>query len=158
MDKTNAIRALDKEKIPYVLYNYPSNGVAKDAQEVASLIQKPEHQVYKTLVAQGASKSIYVFVIAGSSTLDLKKAASSVMEKSIELIEVKRLLPLTGYVRGGCSPLGMKRLYPTIVDNQIQELSTVIVSAGKIGLQIEVSVSDLLRLSKANVANICTVI
>jgi Cys-tRNA(Pro)/Cys-tRNA(Cys) deacylase len=110
--------------------------------------------VYKTLVTQGASKQYYVFVIPVEAELDLKKAAKAAGEKKVEMIAVKDLLKVTGYVRGGCSPIGMKKLYPTFIDQVAEELETIIVSGGKIGFQIEMRVGDLLRITKGRLADL----
>jgi len=154
MDKTNALRALDKAKIPYQLHHYDSNGLAKDALEVSVLIQQPIEKVYKTLVLVGASKTRYVLVINGSDELDLKKAALVVGEKNLQLIPVSSLLSETGYVRGGCSPIGMKKAFTTCFDSKVNALESIIVSAGRIGLQMEIRVDPLIQLINATVADL----
>lgn len=154
MDKTNALRILDKAKIPVQLHHYDSNGLAKDALEVSAMIHQPIEKVYKTLVTVGASKTRYVLVINGADELDLKKAAQVLGEKNLELIPVASLLGETGYVRGGCSPIGMKKAFVTYFDDKVRSLDTVIVSAGRIGLQMEIQVSSLLHLVNAQVADL----
>ena len=153
-EKTNVMRILEQKKIAYTAHSYPhEEGVAVDGVTVAeSMGQNPE-QVFKTLLARGG-KNFYVFDIPVADELDLKKAAKAVGEKSIEMVAVKELLPLTGYVRGGCSPVGMKKLYPTVFHNSVENLSSVIVSAGKIGYQVEVAPQDLLTLVRAQTADI----
>lgn len=144
MEKTNALRALDKAKVAYRLHTYETDGRALDAQSVAKAISQSPDKVFKTLVARGSSKKIYVLVINGQDELDLKKAALSLHEKSIELVEVKELLALTGYVRGGCSPVGMKKVYTTCFDAKAAAIPDIIVSAGKIGMQMEVDAKALI--------------
>ncbi|MBQ1242420.1 MAG: Cys-tRNA(Pro) deacylase [Oscillospiraceae bacterium] len=153
-EKTNVMRILEQKKIAYTAHSYPhEEGVAVDGVTVAeSMGQNPE-QVFKTLLARGG-KNFYVFDIPVADELDLKKAAKAVGEKSIEMVAVKELLPLTGYVRGGCSPVGMKKLYPTVFHNSVENLSSVIVSAGKIGYQVEVAPQDLLTLVRGTTADI----
>lgn len=153
-EKTNVMRILEQKKIAYTAHSYPhEEGVAVDGVTVAeSMGQNPE-QVFKTLLARGG-KNFYVFDIPVADELDLKKAAKAVGEKSIEMVAVKELLPLTGYVRGGCSPVGMKKLYPTVFHNSVENLSSVIVSAGKIGYQVEVAPHDLLTLVRGTTADI----
>jgi Cys-tRNA(Pro)/Cys-tRNA(Cys) deacylase len=151
--KTNAMRILDKAGIPYNTYQYDSNG-AIDGVSVAEKIGKPEEMVYKTLVTQGTSKEYYVFVIPVSSELDLKAAAKSVGEKAIEMIKVADINKVTGYIRGGCSPIGMKKEYKTVLDRSCKDLNSFIISAGKIGHQIELSPKDLIRLINCRMDNV----
>lgn len=154
-EKTNVMRVLDQKKIPYVPHGYThEEGVAVDAETVAGLIGKPLEEVFKTLVTRGSKGGYYVFVLPGGGQLDLKKAAKAVGEKSVEMLKVPELLPLTGYVRGGCSPIGMKKLFPTVFDESVLSLSTVTVSAGKIGRQVEVAPGDLLPLVRAKTADL----
>ena len=152
-EKTNVMRILEQKGIPFTPHTYPhEEGVAVDGASVArSLGQDPEC-VFKTLVARGASKAIYVFDIPVEDTLDLKKAAKAVGEKSIEMIPVKELTPLTGYVRGGCSPLGMKKRLRTVLDSSARAQAAIVVSAGKIGYQVELSPQDLAGLAEADFA------
>lgn len=152
--KTNAMRILDKEKIDYEMYTYESEDGKIDGVSVANKIAKDVNTVYKTLVAQGTSKQYFVFIIPVEQELDLKKAAKAVGEKKVELIPVKEITILTGYVRGGCSPIGMKKHFRTIIDSSSETLPTIIVSGGKIGMQMELAVADLLKVTKGELANI----
>lgn len=152
--KTNVMRTLEQKKIPYTAHSYPHGEEAVDGVQVAQLIGRPVEQVYKTLVAVGASKKNYVFVIPADHALDLKKAAKAVGEKSIAMLKVSELLGLTGYVRGGCSPIGMKKLFPTFVHESCLEQDAIIVSAGKIGQQVEVAPDALLKLVRGRTADI----
>ena len=124
------------------------------AAQIAALLGVDAAKIFKTLVTRGASKGIYVFVIPVGAELDLKKAAKAVGEKSIEMLHQKELLPLTGYVHGGCSPGGLKKLFPTVFHSSVENLPTVIVSAGKIGYQVEVKPADLMGLVRAETADI----
>ena len=141
-EKTNVMRLLDQKKIKYNHYSYvdtPStNGV-----EVAKLLGQDENRVFKTLVTVGKSKANYVFVITVAKELNLKEAAKAVGEKSIEMLKVKDLLPLTGYVHGGCSPIGMKKRFTTVLDETANDYENIIFSGGKIGYQVEMSPKDL---------------
>ena len=154
-EKTNVMRVLEQRGIPYTPHTYEhEEGVAVDGVTVArSLGQDPEC-VFKTLVARGASKGVYVFVIPVADNLDLKKAAKAVKEKSIELVAVKEINGLTGYVRGGCSPVGMKKHYPTIFHETAEIVDTIMVSAGKIGYQVELAPDALMELVEADTADI----
>lgn len=143
--KTNAMRILDKHKISYELLTYEAKE-AVDGVTVASKIGKCTEEVFKTLVTRGASKEIYVFVVPVEKELDLKKAAKVVKEKKIEMIPVSEINKLTGYVRGGCSPVGMKKNYQTVIHESAKNLSSFVVSGGKIGLQIEVNPVDLVKV------------
>ncbi|MDO5794436.1 MAG: Cys-tRNA(Pro) deacylase [Turicibacter sp.] len=143
--KTNAMRILDKHKISYELLTYEAKE-AVDGVTVASKIGKCTEEVFKTLVTRGASKEIYVFVVPVEKELDLKKAAKVVKEKKIEMIPVSEINKLTGYVRGGCSPVGMKKNYQTIIHESAKNLSSFVVSGGKIGLQIELNPVDLVKV------------
>lgn len=157
--KTNAMRILDRAKIKYSVHTYPHNeGEAVDGVNVARLTGQPPEKVYKTLVTRGASnpsKSFYVFVIPVEKELDLKKAAKAVGEKSVEMIHVKEINGITGYIRGGCSPVGMKKQFTTVFYSDAVSLDTVIFSGGKIGLQIEAAPSDIIKLINASAADIC---
>lgn len=154
-DKTNVMRILEQHGIAYAAHTYPhQEGVAVDGVTVArSLGQDPEC-VFKTLVARGASKGIYVFVIPVGDNLDLKKAARAVGEKSVEMIPVKEINALTGYVRGGCSPVGMKKQYPTVFHETAEIIDTMMVSAGRIGYQVELAPAELAELVGAQLADI----
>lgn len=145
--KTNVMRILDKAKVQYAHYCYEGTG-AISGIEVASVLNQNPKQVFKTLVTVGKSKQHYVFVIPVGAELDLKKAAHSVGEKSVEMLKLKELLPLTGYVHGGCSPIGMKKFFPTVIDSSAQNFESIIFSAGKIGYQVQVSLIDLQKIIK----------
>ena len=142
MEKTNVMRLLDQKKISYRSYYYGDTD-AISGVDVATALQQDICQVFKTLVTVSASKKYYIFMIPVAEELDLKKAARSVGEKSISMLPTKELLPLTGYVHGGCSPFGMKKKFPVVVHESAKDFSSIIFSAGKIGYQVEVSVSDL---------------
>ncbi len=154
-EKTNVMRILEQKGIPFTPHTYPhEEGVAVDGASVAcSLGQDPEC-VFKTLVARGASKAIYVFDIPVEDTLDLKKAAKAVGEKSIAMLHQKELLPLTGYVHGGCSPVGMKKQYPTVFHETAEIIDTIMVSAGKIGYQVQLNPADLIDLVGGTIADV----
>ena len=149
--KTNAMRILEKNKVPYVMHSYPP-GDAVDGVTVAAKTGWPVELVYKTLVTKGKSGGYFVFVIPVAEELDLKKAAKAVGEKAVEMIPVKDINKVTGYIRGGCSPVGMKKSYPTVFDRSVEGLPTVIVSGGRIGCQIEADPQLLLPLVKATTA------
>ena len=152
--KTNAMRMLDRAKIPYRVHMYDHADGKIDGVSVAKKLGQDVDAVYKTLVTKGAGGGYFVFVIPVARELDLKKAARVVGEKSVAMIPVADLNKATGYIRGGCSPVGMKKLYPTVFDASVLNLSAVIVSGGRIGCQIEASPSDLLPLVKAVMAQI----
>ena len=154
--KTNVMRALDQKKVRYTPHEYPHGAEAVDGVTVAGLIGAAPEQVFKTLVTRGASKSIYVFVIPVAAELDLKKAARAVGEKSIAMIHVSEITALTGYVRGGCSPIGMKKQYKTVYHESALEQETIIVSAGKIGSQVELEPKALATLTRGQFADIIT--
>lgn len=143
--KTNVMRILDKHKIKYNSYSY-GNGEAVSGDVVAKEIGKNPEAVFKTLVTEGKTKEHYVFVIPVLKELDLKKAAAAVGEKSITMIKSKELLPTTGYVHGGCSPIGMKKPFKTVINSTAADLTSIIFSAGKIGFQVEVSPEDLKKV------------
>ena len=155
--KTNAARILDKEKIPYEILQYETGDGLVDGISVAAKIGYPEEVVYKTLVAAGNSKQHYVFVIPVADELDLKKAAKAAGEKKIEMAPVKDILALTGYIRGGCSPVGMKKPFPTFLSRKAEELPKIIVSAGKIGMQFKLKPQDLLAVTKGCLAKLTAV-
>lgn len=142
MEKTNVMRILDQKKIKYNSYYYGDTG-AISGVEVAEVLKQNFEQVFKTLVTVGHSKKYYVFMIPVDKELDLKKASIVVGEKSVSMLPSKELLNLTGYIHGGCSPIGMKKQFPVIIDISAQQFSTIIFSAGKIGYQVEVLVLDL---------------
>ena len=151
-EKTNVMRVLDQKKVPYTPHHYAHPDGAVDGASVAALIDKDPASVCKTLVTQGASKKYYVFVIPVLKELDLKAAAKAVGEKSIEMIRQAQLIPLTGYVHGGCSPVGMKKQFPTVFDQSVEGLDTITVSAGKIGAQVEVAPAALAGLVRGRFA------
>lgn len=156
IEKTNVMRLLDQKKVPYTPHTYPHGDDAVDGVTVAQMTGMDPAKVFKTLVARGASKTPYVFVIPVACELDLKKAAKAVGEKSVAMLHVSELTPLTGYVRGGCSPVGMKKAFPTVFDESVNNVPTVMVSAGKIGFQIECAPADLIKLTRAATAHITT--
>lgn len=143
--KTNVMRILDKEKINYTSYSCDITAAVSGVEMALMLHQNPD-RMFKTLVTVGKSKKNYVFMIPVARELDLKKAAHSVGEKSIEMIKSKDLLPLTGYVHGGCSPIGMKKSFVTTIDAAASDCDTIIFSAGRIGVQVEMSVEDLMKV------------
>ncbi len=144
-DKTNVMRILEQKKINYVSHNYLDTG-AVSGIEVAEALGEDPDMVFKTLVTVGKSKVNYVFVIPVNKELNLKKAAQSVGEKSIEMIKSKELLPLTGYIHGGCSPIGMKKQFVTTIDKSAAKQERIIFSGGKIGYQVEVALEDLAKV------------
>lgn len=154
ISKTNAMRILDSKKIPYELITYESKDGKIDGVSVAEKIDREPKQVFKTLVAQGTSKNLYVFIIPVAEELDLKKAAKAAGEKKVELIPVKDIQKWTGYIRGGCSPIGMKKAYRTFIHESAHTLETIIVSGGKMGLQMELKVEDLQGATAAEVIDI----
>lgn len=147
--KTNAMRMLDAKKMTYNVMTYNNEDGQIDGVSVAKKIGKDARIVYKTLVTQGLTRSLYVFVIPVEAELDLKKAAKAAGEKKLEMLPVKDIQKWTGYIRGGCSPIGMKKLYPTFIDESAEEISSIVVSGGKIGMQIELSVEDLQTVAEA---------
>lgn len=154
--KTNAIRLLEQQKIHFDVMEYETGDGQVDGVSVAEKIGQPVARVFKTLVAKASAQRLFVFLIPVAEELDLKAAAKVVGEKKIEMLAVKDLLSHTGYVRGGCSPVGMKKLYPTVIDVSAQEQGSIIVSAGKIGMQIHVQIDDLKNITKAQLASITT--
>lgn len=139
--KTNAIRLLDQKKIKYQMHDYSATS-AISGMEVASALNEDPSTVFKTLVTKGKS-NYYVFLVPVNSELNLKKAAQAVNEKSVEMIKSKELLPLTGYIHGGCSPIGMKKFFKTVIDESASNQKNIIFSAGKIGYQIETTLDEL---------------
>lgn len=153
--KTNVMRILEQKKIPYRPHYYEhEEGVAVDGLTVAALLSQDPAAVFKTLVAVGASGKHCVFVVPVQKELDRKKAAKAAGEKSVELIPVKELFPLTGYVRGGCSPVGMKKAFLTVFDASALQQKSICVSGGKIGTQIGCDPTELIRLTRAVAADI----
>lgn len=152
-EKTNVMRVLDQKKVKYMHYCYANTDAVSGTDVAAALGQNPG-QVFKTLVTEGKTGNHYVFVIPVSAELDLKKAAKAVGEKSIDMIKQKDLLPLTGYIHGGCSPIGMKKLFKTTIDDSSLNFETIIFSAGKVGYQVEVSLDDLKKVIPIQITNI----
>ncbi len=155
-EKTNVMRLLEQKKVSYKSYDYTDTNVVSGIEVAAVLAQDPL-QVFKTLVTVGASGKNYVFVIPVCSELDLKEAAKSVGEKSIAMLKAKELLPLTGYIHGGCSPIGMKKLFPTVFDRSAEGYETIIFSGGKIGYQVELSLADLKNVIPFTLADIAEI-
>ncbi|MBI5997246.1 Cys-tRNA(Pro) deacylase [Clostridium perfringens] len=150
--KTNAMRILDSKKVSYEMLSYESEDGKIDGISVAHKIGVDEENVFKTLVAQGTSKELYVFVIPVAEELDLKSAAKIAGEKKVEMIPVKDILKHTGYIRGGCSPIGLKRPYKTFIHESAKDLDFMIVSAGKIGHQIKLNPNDLVNVVEGEFA------
>lgn len=151
--KTNAIRSLEQKKIDFKVYNY-SQEVAISGVEVASVLGQNPDMVFKTLVTVGKSGNHYVFMIPVAKELDLKKAAKAVGEKNIEMIKSKDLLPLTGYIHGGCSPVGMKKFLTTTIDETAKNYPTIMFSGGAIGFQVETSLSELAKVIRFSTADL----
>ncbi|WP_071393194.1 Cys-tRNA(Pro) deacylase [Bacillus tuaregi] len=145
--KTNAMRILDAKKISYGMKTYETADGKIDGVSVAHKVNRNPNEVYKTLVTQGTSMGVYVFVIPVEAELDLKKAAKAAKEKKVDMIAVKDIQKLTGYIRGGCSPVGMKKQYPTFIDKCAEGLKQMVVSGGKIGVQIEIKPQDLIQVT-----------
>lgn len=146
--KTNVMRILEREGVTYRVHTYsPETGI--DGVSVARALGQDPQAVFKTLVTQGKSRAMFVFVIPVAATLNLKRAAAACGEKAIEMLPQKLLLPSTGYIHGGCSPVGMKKALPTFIDETAQLFDTICVSAGKIGAQVELAPDDLCRLTGA---------
>ena len=152
-DKTNVMRILEQNGIPYTAHAYPADGPT-DGVSVANILGQDVEQVFKTLVTKAASGNYYVFDIPVAENLDLKKAARAVGEKSIAMIPQKELLPLTGYIHGGCSPVGMKKQFPTVFHETCILFDTICVSAGKVGYQVETEPRSLLDFVGAETADI----
>lgn len=153
--KTNVMRILERAHIPYTAHHYEVSDGQLDGLSAAEKLQIPPKYVYKTLVAMGSSHKPCVFVIPVGEELDLKAAARAAGEKSISMLPLKELLPTTGYVRGGCSPIGMKRAYKTVIDESCLSLEYILISAGKVGNQVELAPEDLLALTTATTAPLC---
>ena len=154
-EKTNVMRLLEQKKIPYKSYCYVESG-STNGMEIAEILGENPNQVFKTLVTVGGkTKKNFVFVIPVNRELNLKKAAEAVGEKNIEMIKSKELLPLTGYIHGGCSPIGMKKFFTTTLDSSAKEFETIFFSAGKVGYQVEVKLEDLKKMIRFEVADLC---
>ena len=154
MEKTNVMRILDQKKIPYIPHEYDPG--TTDGVSVAALTGQDPATVFKTLVTVGASKRNYVFVIPVCRELELKKAAKAVGEKSIAMIRQAELQPLTGYIHGGCSPVGMKKQFKTVIDDSAVNLPVMLVSAGRVGAQVELAPEDLAKLVRAEFISVTT--
>lgn len=152
-DKTNVMRILDGKKISYESHTYEPDATMSGEQIAEILGENPDH-VFKTLVTQGKSGGYYVFVVPVQSELDLKKAAKAAGEKAVNMIKQKELLPLTGYVHGGCSPIGMKKQLPTFLHETAEQYEKIFVSAGKVGCQIELSPQDLMTVIRCDFADV----
>ena len=152
-EKTNVMRLLDQHKVPYTAHSYPADGPV-DGVSVAAFLGQDVEQVFKTLVCRGASGGYYVFDIPVAESLDLRKAARAVGEKSVAMLPQKELLPLTGYVHGGCSPVGMKKPFPTVFHETVILFDRICVSAGKVGHQVEVEPAALLAFLGAGTADL----
>ena len=155
-EKTNVMRILEQKKIPYTMRDYTESG-AIAGEDVARVLGENPDEVFKTLVTVGKSKQNYVFLVPVNKELNLKKAASAVGEKSIEMIKSKDLLGLTGYVHGGCSPIGMKKVFPTVVDISAENREKIFFSGGKIGFQVELKTEDFKKIINFRFADIKTV-
>lgn len=153
-DKTNVMRILDAKKIEYKFYSYEADA-SLTGIDVAHKLNKDENTVFKTLVTVGKSKEHYVFVIPVNEELDLKKASKAVSEKNISMVKSKDLLALTGYIHGGCSPIGMKKPFKTVFYDTISNLDTITFSAGKIGYQVELRTEDLSKVIDYSTGDIC---
>lgn len=152
-DKTNVMRLLEQKKIPYKMHDYTQSGAIAGA-EVARVLGENPDEVFKTLVTIGKSKQNYVFLVPVNKEINLKKAASAVGEKSIEMIKSKDLLGLTGYIHGGCSPIGMKKQFPTVVHNTAEGMENILFSGGKIGMQVEIKTEDFKKIINIKFADI----
>ena len=151
-DKTNVMRVLDAKKISYESHTYEPDATLT-GEEIAAILNEDSAKVFKTLVTQGKSNTYYVFVVPVKEELDLKKAAKAAGEKSIDMIKQKELLPLTGYVHGGCSPIGMKKQFKTFIHETAPTYEKIYVSAGRVGAQIELSPSDLISVTRSITAD-----
>lgn len=154
-DKTNVMRVLEGKKVQYISHMYEPDATMS-GEEIAALLGEDAQKVFKTLVTTGKSGQHYVFVIPVKEELDLKKAAKAVSEKSISMLPQKELLPLTGYVHGGCSPIGMKKTFPTIIHETACNFEKIFFSAGKVGYQVEVSVNDIDKVVRVCYADVVT--
>jgi len=153
MEKTNVMRVLDSKKIKYTSHEYEPDATMT-GEEIAGILGENPDKVFKTLVTQAKSGQYYVFVVPVNAELDLKKAAKAAGEKSVSMIKQKELLPLTGYVHGGCSPVGMKKRFPTFIHNTAADYEKMYVSAGKVGYQVELSPEDLVKVVGSKYADI----
>lgn len=152
-NKTNAMRILDKNKINYKINTYECDEF-KDGISIADMLSQPYEKSFKTLVTVGKTKNYYVFVIPIDKEIDFKKAAKSVGEKNIEMIHVKEINSITGYIRGGCTPIGMKKQYKTVIHNSVENFDEIIISGGRLGLQIMLAPKDLINITGAKTDDI----
>ena len=152
-DKTNVMRVLDSKKVEYESYSYEPDSTLT-GEEIAGILNEDINRVFKTLVTQAKSGAYYVFVVPVAEELDLKKAAAAAGEKAVSMIKQKELLPLTGYIHGGCSPIGMKKLFPTFIHETAKDLDKMFVSAGKVGMQVELPPKALEDIVRAKYADI----
>lgn len=154
IEKTNAVRALEKLKINHELLTYEVDEEDLSAIHLAQVTGQSPERIFKTLVLEGNKTGYFVCVISGDATVNLKKAAAISGNKKCDLIPMKELLPLTGYIRGGCSPIGMKKQFPTFIDETVKNHETVCISAGKRGLQLVITPADLLKVTQATIADL----
>ena len=152
-DKTNCMRVLDSKKIAYTPHLYEADP-SLSGEDIARILGEEPSQVFKTLVTTGKPQRYYVFVIPVNAELNLKKAASAVGEKSVSMIPQRDLLPLTGYVHGGCSPIGMKKRFPSYIHESVSGLDRIFVSAGRVGCQVELDPADLVRVAELTVKDL----
>ena len=152
-EKTNAVRLLTQKKLAFQTHDYTDSGAVSGLEVAQALGQEPQ-RMFKTLVTEGRSGAHYVFLVPVAGELDLKKAASAVGEKSVAMIKSKDLLPLTGYIHGGCSPVGMKKFFLTVIDQSAAQFDTIFFSGGRIGLQIETSLTELEKVIRFRFADI----
>ena len=152
-EKTNVMRVLESKKIAYLRHSYEPDQTLT-GEDIAGILGEDASNVFKTLVTQGKTGQYYVFVVPVNAELDLKKAAKAAGEKSITMIKQKDLLPLTGYIHGGCSPIGMKKQFPTFIHETAKELEKIYVSAGKVGFQVELNPGELITLTRSTLADI----
>lgn len=152
-EKTNAVRLLTQKKLAFQTHDYTDSGAVSGLEVAQALGQEPQ-RMFKTLVTEGRSGAHYVFLVPVAGELDLKKAASAVEEKSVAMIKSKDLLPLTGYIHGGCSPVGMKKFFPTVIDQSAAQFDTIFFSGGRIGLQIETSLTELEKVIRFRLTDI----
>lgn len=154
--KTNAVRLLDLKKVDYILHEYDAPDGFLDGLSVAKATGIEPERVFKTLVAQGASREFYVCVIPVAQELDLKKAAKHFGEKKLEMIPAKDITKVTGYIKGGCSPVGMKKQFRTAIDESARNFERIVVSAGKVGLQMDLPLQSLVEAASAELAELTT--
>lgn len=154
-EKTNVMRLLEQKKVPYTAYYYGDTD-AVSGVEVAAVLGEDPARTFKTLVTTAGSGEHYVFMVPVERELDLKKAAKAVQEKNIEMLKAKELLPLTGYIHGGCSPVGMKKRFRTVIDKSAEAFDTILFSGGKIGYQVETTLENLRKIIPVEPGDLCT--